>query len=63
MILGAEIYRVKPEGREETERDPDFEFDIALYEPSIVEGEPVVPVLRQLLDTVNSVVNTFAPLL
>jgi hypothetical protein len=38
-------------------------FEIALRQPQIVEGKPIVPLLKQLCDLVDGIVNQFSPFL
>lgn len=40
-----------------------FRFEVAFGEPQIVEGEPLVETLHQMLDTVDSIVLHFRPFL
>jgi hypothetical protein len=40
-----------------------FRFDVALSEPQVVEGEPLLETLQQMLDLVGKLVPTFEPLL
>ena len=40
-----------------------FTFDVALNEPGVIKGEPVVPTLRSFADTVKNLIAGFAPLL
>lgn len=53
--------------REPTEFKPDehlrFTFDIALGEPGIIEGEPVVGTLQNMLRVVDGIVASFRPFL
>jgi hypothetical protein len=48
-----------------TEDNLNFEafFDIAFGEPQIVEGKPVIPLLTQLSQFLDSIVNQFVPFL
>jgi hypothetical protein len=43
--------------------DVKITIQIALSEPQVVEGEPVIPTLSQLIDYVEQVVALFAPLI
>jgi hypothetical protein len=47
------------------EPNPDIEFDIevAISEPEVVECEPLLPTLQQMTDLVEKIVAIFAPLL
>jgi hypothetical protein len=40
-----------------------FKFDIAIHEPDVAEGEPLVPTLQQMAERVAHIAYTFAPLL
>ena len=42
--------------------DPQFEFEIALAEPEILKGEPLLPTLVQLRDLVAGIIESFTPL-
>ncbi|HEU5002165.1 MAG TPA: hypothetical protein VFW71_05225 [Actinomycetota bacterium] len=43
--------------------NPSFTFDIALGEPQILEGKPMLPVLTDLAQAVRATVDLFRPLL
>ena len=61
-----EIFRVAKAAREEGDQDYDdlkFTFEIALNEPGVIEGEPVLPALHELADLVKGIVAAFDPLL
>lgn len=49
---GTELY-VAPPGEFEKHRNLKFTFDIAFGEPKVLEGEPIVPTLRRLIDEVE----------
>jgi len=48
-------------------REPDenlqFAFDVAFFEPDAVYGEPVLEVVKNFADVVQTILNDFAPLL
>jgi hypothetical protein len=59
-----EIFRVAKAARLEGDQDYDdlkFTFQIALNEPGVIEGEPVLPALHELADLVNGIVAAFGP--
>lgn len=60
LKTGDKIYGVPPGS--EDHPDPDFSFEIALGEPEILKGEPLVPALVQLRDATAGVVESFTPL-
>ncbi|HEY5110759.1 MAG TPA: hypothetical protein VII67_00330, partial [Acidimicrobiales bacterium] len=47
----------------EPNEDQKFSFDIAISEPGIIEGEPLVETLHQMVDLVDHLVPIFRPLL
>lgn len=47
----------------EIQQEMHFTFDVALNEPGVIKGEPVVPTLRSFADTVKNLIAGFAPLL
>lgn len=65
---GQELARVQPAtvgGLIDPEMypQPHIAFEIAFHQPKVVEGEPVVPLLTQLTQLVERVVQQFAPFL
>lgn len=42
--------------------EPKFAFEVALGEPGVLKGEPVVPTLRRLIDEVESLLKRLVPL-
>lgn len=46
-----------------TEDNVDFGFDVALIEPEIVRGKPLLRVLQKLIDDVEGLVVRFKPML
>lgn len=56
---GDEVYRVTGGANSEPDDDPKFTFDIAIHEPGVVECEPVLPFLGQLMSLVNSTIPLF----
>lgn len=61
LKAGDELYIDAPEA--EVNEKMQFVFDVAFGEPQIVEGEPLIETLRQMIDLVNNVVLSFKPLL
>jgi hypothetical protein len=61
----AEIFRVAKAARggpvPEDDDDLKFTFEIALDEPGVIEGEPVLPALHELADLVNGIIDAFDP--
>jgi hypothetical protein len=61
---GDELCRLLNFGnRTESDQDPQFTFCVALDEPGVVQGEPILPFLHQLIDLVDGVVAQFVHLL
>lgn len=60
---GTVLYRVMPGARRVDDDDPEFSFEIALDEPKVVEGEPLIPTLNDLLQAVEGVIEAFRLLL
>jgi hypothetical protein len=40
-----------------------FKFDIAIHEPDVAEGEPLLPTLQNMAERVAHIAYTFAPFL
>jgi hypothetical protein len=63
---GAEIYRIRATLREDPiaqmNMNPKFRFDVAFGEVEVVEGEPIIPTLHQLIQFVEGFVELFPPL-
>ncbi len=59
---GTELFAA-PTGVFEQYQQAKFTLDVALGEPQILEGEPVVPALRQLVDQLESLIKALIPLL
>jgi hypothetical protein len=57
---GDKMYSVPPEAEDHPE--PQFRLEIALAEPEILKGEPLVPALVQLRDLTAGVIESFTPL-
>jgi hypothetical protein len=60
----AELYRVRRAFRQsaENQSEPEFVFEIAFGDGEIVKGEPVVPMLNQLVGAAEQVVEIFESL-
>jgi hypothetical protein len=50
-------------GDVEMDLDNDFRFDVALYEPQIIESKAILPTVQQLSDLVASTIALFRPCL
>ena len=63
---GAEIYRIPASLREDPvaqmHMNPEFRFEVAFGEVEVVEGEPIIPTLGQLIQFVEGFVKLFPPL-
>ena len=63
---GAEIYRISSTLREDPiaqmNMNPEFRFEVAFGEVEVVEGEPIIPTLHQLIQFVEGFVELFPPL-
>jgi hypothetical protein len=63
---GAEIYRIPARLRidpvAQMHMNPKFGFEVAFGEVEVVEGEPVIPTLDQLIQFVESFIKLFPPL-
>jgi len=59
---GAEVVRFRgfPPGQE-MYQNFDFDFEISLGEPEIVQGKPIVPFLTELASFTDGIVNQFVP--
>lgn len=57
---GVELYAGSPE--EYKHYKPEFTFDVAFGDVALLEGEPVVPTLRRLIDEVESLLSRLVPL-
>jgi hypothetical protein len=42
--------------------NPEFSFDVAFGEVEVVEGEPIIPTLDQLIQFVEGFIKLFPPL-
>jgi len=61
---GDEVFRIsKPSIEIQGDEHPQIAIDIALSQPEILEGEPMLPTLHQLTSAVEESVELFAPLL
>jgi hypothetical protein len=61
---GDAVFGIGAAAREATgDEHPKIAIDIALSQPGILEGEPVLPTMHQLTSTVEETVELFAPLL
>jgi hypothetical protein len=60
---GDEVYRVRaPADYPDKEEDPKFAFEIAFGEPEVVYGEPLLPTLNTIADSVEKVLEDFIAL-
>ena len=57
---GAVLFKV--ESTEGFGSDPQFTFDVTLGEPVTLEGEPIAPALRRLIDEIDSLLQRLTPL-
>lgn len=61
---GDELFRIPANAPgAENHPDPEFTFDVALGEPEIFKGRPVLETLIELREQVEAVIASFAPLL
>jgi hypothetical protein len=60
---GQEFARRAAPGPMEMKPDIRLAYDISFVEPGIVHAEPVLPLLSQLRELVECIVNQFAPFL
>lgn len=59
---GAEVYRIKAQALDpQVDMNPQFTFEIAFGEGEIVQGEPVLPTLHQVVNFVEKTIDIFAP--
>ena len=58
---GDELFRDAPDA--EVDEKLEFAFDVALGEPKVSEGEPVIESLQQMVDFVDHLLTSFRPLL
>jgi hypothetical protein len=61
LKAGDELYTTAPDA--EVNEKMDFRFEVALSEPQVAEGEPLLETLHQLVQLVEGVVAQFAHLL
>jgi len=63
---GTEIYRIPARLRDnpmaQMNMNPEFSFDVAFGEVEVVEGEPIIPTLHQLIEFVEGFTKLFPPL-
>jgi hypothetical protein len=61
LKAGDELFITAPD----SEPDPEtqFQFEVALHEPGIIEHGPVVETLQQMVELVDGLIPTFRPLL
>jgi hypothetical protein len=57
LKAGSEIFTDLPDA--EVNKDVDFRFGIALYEPGIIEGKPLIETVQHFTDLVSSIVLLF----
>jgi hypothetical protein len=57
-----ELYAIPANAGPGAEAEPKFTFDVALGEPEVLKGEPVVPALRRLIDEVEGLLKRLVPL-
>jgi hypothetical protein len=62
LLSKGDILFIDPSGAK-TDQRVAFRFDIAFNEPGIVDGEPLLPTLLQLVELVDNTILTFKPLL
>lgn len=60
---GAEVFRIKTAARSTTDVNLQFVFEVAFGEGDILQDEPLVPPLEQLVQMVQQLVELFRPLL
>jgi hypothetical protein len=60
---GTELYRVFKEDIPNFPEDPQFRFQIAFGDAEIMNGEPLLPPLHQLADSVDRIIMSFDKLL
>jgi len=61
LKAGSEIFIDLPDA--EVNKDVDFRLSIALYEPGIIEGKPLIETVQHFTDLVSSTVLLFKPCL
>jgi hypothetical protein len=61
LKVGDELFTGGPD--EEVDEKLKFAFDVALGEPEVAKGKPVLETLQQMMDLVDNLLPTFAPLL
>ncbi|HEX7337282.1 MAG TPA: hypothetical protein VF252_08745 [Gemmatimonadales bacterium] len=47
----------------EPDQKNDFRFDVALNEPQVAEGDPIIELVQQTTQFVNGVINQLCPFL
>jgi hypothetical protein len=57
------LYRVDAESRGKVDENPQFTVDIAVNESGVLECEPIIPTLVQLVDVIEALVKEFNPFL
>jgi hypothetical protein len=61
--IGAVKHRVEGNPDAEPNEKIEFRFDVAVHEPPIVDGQPILEMLVQYRDRVNGIVEAFKPCL
>jgi hypothetical protein len=61
LKVGAELFIGAPDS--EVDKDLQFAFEIALSEPQIVEGEPIIETLEGMANLTENIVSDLSPLL
>jgi len=61
LEAGDELFIDAPDA--EPNKKMQFRFDVALSEPQVLEGEPILEALHQMVDLTDNLIPTFAPLL
>jgi hypothetical protein len=61
LETGDELFTDAPDA--EPDEHIQFRFEVALSEPQVLEGEPVLEALHQMVDLVDNLLPAFAPLL
>jgi hypothetical protein len=60
---GAIVFKVSRESRSKMDENTQFAFEVAFGEGEVVQGEPLIPTLHQLVEFVEGLMEPFLPLL